>query len=108
MICVPDLARGIDAFTRIGFAVHPGGVHPGRGTHNAIAFHQEDYLELLAVRDRAEYLAASAGTGGDPGLLDFLAGGGGFRYVAVQSDDLAADVAAMRARGGDVGEVRDG
>ena len=104
MICVPDLARGIDAYTRMGFDVMPGGVHTGRGTHNAIAFNDQDYLELLSVRDHAEYLAASP----NGGLLAFLARGGGFRYVAVQSDDLAGDVAAMRARGVDVGDVSDG
>ena len=59
MICVPDLQRGLDAYTRIGFNIDPGGVHTGRGTHNAIAFNDEDYLELLSVRDRDEYLAAS-------------------------------------------------
>jgi catechol 2,3-dioxygenase-like lactoylglutathione lyase family enzyme len=104
MICVPDLARGIEAYTRIGFDVRPGGVHTGRGTENAIAFNTEDYVELMAVRDRAEYLAASP----DGGLLEFLARGGGFRYVAVQSDGLAADVAAMRQRGVDVSDVADG
>jgi catechol 2,3-dioxygenase-like lactoylglutathione lyase family enzyme len=104
MICVPDLERGIETYRRIGFDVRPGGAHPGRGTHNAIAFNGEDYLELLAVRDRAEYLAASP----DGGLLDFIDRGGGFRYVAVQSDDLAADVAAMRARGVDVSDAADG
>jgi catechol 2,3-dioxygenase-like lactoylglutathione lyase family enzyme len=104
MICVPDLAKGIDAYTRIGFDTRRGGAHPGRGTENAVAFNAEDYLELLAVRDRAEYQAASP----DGGLLDFLAAGGGFRYVGVQSDDLAADVAAMRRRGVDVSDVADG
>jgi catechol 2,3-dioxygenase-like lactoylglutathione lyase family enzyme len=104
MICVPDLEKGIDAYARIGFDVRPGGVHTGRGTHNAIAFNAEDYLELLSVRDRAEYLAASP----DGGLLDFLAKGGGFRYVAVQSDDLAGDVVGMRRRGVDVSDVVDG
>ncbi len=99
MICVPDLTRGIDAYTRIGFNVAFGGVHPGRGTHNAIAFNQDDYIELLGVSDREEHRAAS---GSDTGLLDLLARGGGFRYVVVGSDDLAADVAAMRARGVDV------
>ena len=104
MICVPDLATGIDAYARIGFDVRAGGVHTGRGTENAIAFNAEDYLELMGVRDRAEYLAASP----DGGLLDFLARGGGFRYVAVQSDDLAADVGAMRQRGVDVSDIADG
>jgi catechol 2,3-dioxygenase-like lactoylglutathione lyase family enzyme len=105
MICVPSLEQGIDAYTRIGFNVYPGGAHPGRGTHNAIAFHDEDYLELMSVSNRDEYLAARAAAGSaGPSLLDFLAAGGGFRYVIVQSDDLTADVAAMRQRGVDVGD----
>jgi len=109
MICVPDLRLGIDAYTRIGFHIHPGGAHPGRGTENAIAFHHDDYLELLGVRDRAEHLAAAARPGGpEAGLLEFLARGGGFRYVIVQSDDLAADVAAMRSRSVEVRDAIDG
>ena len=101
MICVPDLQQGIDAYTRIGFDVHPGGVHPGGGTENAIAFFQDDYLELLAVRRGEEQRAGAA-------LLDFLAHGPGLRYVALQSDDLEGDVAAMRRRGVDVGDPSDG
>jgi catechol 2,3-dioxygenase-like lactoylglutathione lyase family enzyme len=104
MICVPDLQQGIDAYTRLGFNISPGGVHPGQGTHNAIAFHEEDYLELLSVRDRDEYLSDHPAGG----LLEFLAQGGGFRYVAVQSADLVADVAQMRQRGVDVSDPRAG
>lgn len=104
MICVPDLDRGVDAYARMGFGVHPGGVHPGKGTHNAIAFMEDDYLELLAIRDRSEYLSNSP----FGGLVEFLERGGGLRYIAVQSDDLAADVAAMRARGVDVSDAMDG
>ena len=104
MICVPDLDRGVAAYARIGFDVHPGGVHTGKGTHNAIAFLEDDYLELLAIRDKGEYLAHSA----FGGLVEFLERGGGLRYVIVQSDDLAADVAAMRARGVDVSDPADG
>jgi hypothetical protein len=104
MICVPDLQQGIDAYTRLGFNIAPGGVHPGQGTHNAIAFHAEDYLELMSVRDQDEYLASHPGGG----LLEFLARGGGFRYVAVQSDDLVADIAQMRRRGVDVSDPSSG
>jgi hypothetical protein len=104
MICVPDLQQGIDAYTRIGFNVSPGGIHPGKGTHNAIALHEEDYLELMSVYDRDEYLSGNPGGG----LLEFLARGGGFRYVAVQSDNLVADVAQMRRRGVDVSEPHAG
>ena len=109
MICVPDLEEGIAAFRRIGFTVTPGGVHPGKGTHNAIAFHREDYLELLSVHDRAEQARAASAAGSlDEGLLDLLARGGGFRYVIVQSDDLPADVLAMRRRGVEVSDAVEG
>jgi catechol 2,3-dioxygenase-like lactoylglutathione lyase family enzyme len=101
MICVSDLARGVEAYRRIGFDVQLGGAHASGGTENAIAFLQEDYLELLAVRAGQSHEASA-------GLRQFLAGGDGLRYLAVQSDDLAADVAAMRARGVDVSEVADG
>src|SRR3989441_6741641 len=98
MICVPELQQGIDVYTRLGFRIYSGGVHHGQGTHNAIGFFQDDYLELLSVRG-GEQQHASAG------LIEFLARGGGLRYVVVQSDDLAADVAAMRRRGVDVSDA---
>jgi len=92
MICVPDLAKGIETYTRLGFTVYPGGSHTGRPTHNAIAFHDEDYLEILSIRDRSAVVPGSP----DASLALYLDQGGGFRIVALQSDDLAADVAAMR------------
>jgi catechol 2,3-dioxygenase-like lactoylglutathione lyase family enzyme len=104
MICVPDLAKGVEIYTRLGFTVYPGGSHTGRPTHNAIAFHDEDYLEILSIRDRSAVVPGSP----DASLALYLDQGGGFRIVALQSDDLAADVAAMRGRGVDVGEMRDG
>jgi catechol 2,3-dioxygenase-like lactoylglutathione lyase family enzyme len=101
MICVPDLARGVDAYRRMGFDVHPGGAHSSGGTENAIAFLQDDYLELLGVPEGRSHEASA-------GLTEFLALGGGLRYIAVQSDDLAADVTAMRVRGVDVSDPADG
>jgi hypothetical protein len=108
MICVPDLALGIEQYKKLGFNIHPGGVHPGKGTHNAIAFNQDDYIELLAIRDRNEQQAASKLPGTtSAGLSDFIAAGGGIRYVILQSDDLTAEVAAMRSRGVDVSDAHD-
>ena len=104
MICVPDLERGIDAYQRLGFNIYPGGAHTGRATHNAIAFTGEEYIEVLSLRDRAAVVPGSP----DESLARYLDGGGGFRVVALQSDDLEGDVAAMRRRGVDVGEIRDG
>jgi catechol 2,3-dioxygenase-like lactoylglutathione lyase family enzyme len=108
MIAVPSLAAGIEAYTRIGFNIYPGGAHAGRATHNAIAFHQDDYLELLSLRERDTGAAPPPADSSDARLAEFLARGGGFRYVAVQSDDLPADVAAMRGRGVDVSDPTDG
>src|SRR5688572_2670023 len=105
MITVPDLERGMAQYRKMGFNVQAGGTHPGKGTHNAIAFTDEDYLELLAIRDKVEQQKA----GGWHADLDrFIAAGGGIRFVILQSDDLAADVAAMKKRGVDVSDVFDG
>jgi catechol 2,3-dioxygenase-like lactoylglutathione lyase family enzyme len=101
MICVPDVQTGIETYRKIGFDVHYGGVHPGRGTENAIAFFEDDYLELLGIRGGEQAQAGAA-------LVDFIARGGGLRYLALQSDDLAADVAAMRRRGVAVDDPTEG
>jgi glyoxalase-like protein len=109
MICVPELEQGMEQFRKMGFNIHPGGVHAGKGTHNAIAFNEDDYLELLAIRDQAEYQAAASQPGSfGGGLKDFVASGGGLRYIILQSDDLTADVAAMRTRGVDVTDAIEG
>jgi hypothetical protein len=80
MICVSDLERGMAQYRKMGFNVHPGGAHPGKGTHNAIAFNQEDYLELLAISDPAEQQAA-ASWGKD--LPQYIEAGGGIRFVVL-------------------------
>ncbi len=105
MICVPDLERGMAQYRKMGFNVHAGGSHPGKGTHNAIALNKADYLELLAINDPAEQQAA-ASWGKD--LPAYIKAGGGIRFVILQSDDLDADVAAMRGRGVDVGDALEG
>jgi len=109
MICVPDLQRGIEQYGKLGFNIYPGGIHPGNGTHNAIAFLQDDYVELLGIHDPVEQQAAAAVPGSAyADLAPFIAGGGGIRYVILQSDDLTADVDAMRARGVDVSDTIEG
>jgi catechol 2,3-dioxygenase-like lactoylglutathione lyase family enzyme len=108
MICVPDLPQGIAQYRKLGFDIHPGGVHPGKGTHNAIAFLENDYVELLAIRDQAELRSADRRGTWQDGLTEFIAAGGGIRNLVLESDDLAADVAAMRRRGVEVSDASEG
>jgi len=109
VIAVSDLPQAMTQYRKLGFDIHPGGDHPGMGTHNAIGLNQEDYIELLAIRDQTEQRSAAARPGSwVTGLAEFVAAGGGLRYVVVQSDDLAVDVAAMRGRGVDVSDAMDG
>lgn len=98
---VADLEQGAAQFRRLGFNVQAGGVHEGRGTHNALAWNNEDYIELLAIRDAAEYRAASRSGGS---FEKFINAGGGIHAIALASDDLDADVMAMRDRGIDVSD----
>lgn len=109
-ICVPDLNAGIAQFKKLGFNMAEGGAHAGKGTHNAIAFNQQgDYVELLAIRDQAEHRAAAMKPGSKNSTLsEFIEAGGGIRYVVLQSDDLIAEVAAMRSRGVDISDPIDG
>lgn len=105
MIGVPDLPAGMAQYRKLGFDIEPGGVHPGKGTHNAIAFNRDDYIELIAIGDRAQYdRVAGASPSHDGGLARFVAAGGGIRYVAIQCDDLEAQVLGMRARGVEVSD----
>ncbi len=108
-ICVPDLDQGVERFRNLGFSMGAGGAHPGKGTHNAIGFNQDDYIELLAVRDQAEHITASMKPGSKNSTLnEFIAAGGGIRYVVLQTDDLAAEIAGMRGRGVEVSDPIDG
>ena len=104
-IGVADLDEGSASYCRLGFNLQHGGVHAGRGTHNALARNSADYLELLAIRDEAEYRAASRSGGA---FARFIADGGGIYAIALASNDLAADVAAMRARGAVISDPVDG
>jgi Glyoxalase-like domain len=96
ILAVPDLAndsrRLADA---LGLVVHPGGEHPGWGTHNAIVRFGQSYIELIAVNDEA---AARKRPRGDR-LLAALERGPGWLGYALGTDDLDSTAAEIRARG---------
>jgi len=95
VIATRDLEEAGRLYRALGFEVHPGGRHTGRGTHNALVRFHLDYLELISVYDEAE--AERAGRGP---LVRFLRehGGGPVAY-ALASDDLDALAERLRALG---------
>lgn len=58
VIATRDLAGAIATYRQLGFVVEPGGRHTGKGTRNALVRFPSDYLELIAIDDRDEALAA--------------------------------------------------
>jgi hypothetical protein len=81
-----DLAAAVDDHKRRGFTVTPGGEHAGGVTHNAlVCFADGSYLELVAFRRP------------DPTHRWWRhATNGGFADFAILSDDLAADLSALK------------
>lgn len=98
IIGLSDLSFATALGGALALDVSPGGVHPGWGTENAVVRFGLDYLELLAVRDAGEAEASPRGRA----LLERLRIGEGWLGYALASDDIEADVAAIRARGLDV------
>jgi hypothetical protein len=96
IIAVRDLAAASDRLANLGLTVSPGGIHPGRGTHNAIVRFGTDYIELLSVRDRSEREAT--GASGER-LLSFLDRGEGLFGWVVATDDSDAVAHGLRDRG---------
>ncbi len=96
VIAVRDLDDAAAALGReLGLDVAEGGHHLALGTRNALAWLGDSYLELLAVTDPA--LAARSWIGAP--ALAALARGGGVATYALASDDIAAEVRRLHARG---------
>ena len=96
IIAGPDLDALEERFTRLGFFVTGGGIHPHLGTRNRIIVLDESYIELLAPADIGRT---------SPALQQFIFSGaskGGWVGYALQSDDIDAETSAMRERGVDV------
>ena len=85
VVLVRDLAAAGETFQRMGFAVQPGGVHPGFGTANALVVLANGYLELLAVTDPD--VARAAGPRRRE-LVELLADGEGLIGYALSAASL--------------------
>ncbi len=96
-IAVPDLDAAVaELRDRVGIAAGGGGVHPGAGTANRLAWFADSYLELITIVDRA---AAADSFLGGPTIEVLDTEGSGFVTFVLASDDLAADVSSLRSAG---------
>lgn len=99
----PD-AAALELETRLGLPGGSGGRHDALGTLNRLVWLGDTYLELIGVFDA---MLAAASWVGAP-TLRALETGGGLATWAIASDDLDADLAALRAAGSDLAPPVDG
>ncbi|HEV8675506.1 MAG TPA: VOC family protein [Methylomirabilota bacterium] len=96
VVVVPELERATAQYRELGFTVVPGGRHPV-GTHNAlIALADDAYLELIAFYEANP----------DHRWWTPLQQGGGLVDFCLRTDDLPADVAALRRAGVDLDDPK--
>ncbi len=95
VIAVKDLQPAVADYAKLGFAIVPGGRHPGGTENAAAAFESHGYLELLAVYD--------ANGSGAREVVSFLSRQEG--ALAVGLDTSSADRTATHLRGAGL-EVR--
>jgi Glyoxalase-like domain len=87
----------------LGVAFTAGGRHDQGGTFNRLAFLGETYVELIGVFDRDMVRSAPAFAVGQAAMAVLDEGREGFATYALQSDDVAADVARLREAGSPIG-----
>ena len=89
VICVRDLERARETYTRLGFTLTPRG-HHSLGSQNHCIMFERDYIELLAVprpHPANRYFS------------DYLRGGDGLAAIALASDDACAAHADFQRAG---------
>lgn len=91
VVAVRDLDQAAEAWRALGFTVSPRGTHsPHMGSGNYTIMFGEDYLELLGVLAPTEHNAP---------MRAFLEKREGLDRAAFTTDDAAAGVAELRAKG---------
>jgi catechol 2,3-dioxygenase-like lactoylglutathione lyase family enzyme len=95
VIAVSNLEAATADYRGLGFTVVPGGRHTGVGTYNAlIAFADASYIELIGFYEPRP----------DHRWWAPLQRGGGLVDFCLQTDDLVADLQALRRAGVDIGD----
>jgi catechol 2,3-dioxygenase-like lactoylglutathione lyase family enzyme len=93
-IVVSELDSAIASYSRAGFTVVRGGKHP-IGSHNAlIAFADGSYLELIAFTKPDSGHPWQTALEKGSGIVDFC----------MSTDDLSADIDAIRRAGAEIGD----
>ena len=102
IVSVNDLQTAIETYRSVGFVVNYGGKHADGVTENAlIVFQDGTYIELIALvegrtRDEANFKQLLKETGE------------GFTGYALLSDNIEADLASLKQRGANVGQIQQG
>ncbi len=103
LIAVEELELASEVYQTLGFQVLPGGKHPKMGTHNALVpLADGTYLELIGVWDMELAREAS------PFVVAALERENRLARFVLESDNLDADVTAIRARGFALGDAQAG
>jgi catechol 2,3-dioxygenase-like lactoylglutathione lyase family enzyme len=93
MVTVRDLDASAAAWKSLGFTVSPRGTHSAHlGSGNYTIMFGDDYLELLGILTETEH---------NKPMRDFLKAREGVERVAFTTDDAAAGVVELQARGVD-------
>lgn len=91
VVAVRDLDAAGAAWKKLGFTVSPRGTHSAHlGSGNYTIVFGDDYLELLGILNETPHNQAT---------LQFLKAGEGIERTAFTTDDAAAGVAEVQARG---------
>jgi hypothetical protein len=87
-----------------GLAFTGGGRHEAIGTFNRLAFLGDTYLELIGVFDRERVRSSVTFAVGRASMALLDVGREGLATYALATDDVAGDVARLRAGGSPIGE----
>jgi hypothetical protein len=104
VITVNNLEQATSEYRAMGFTVTPGGVHGSRATQNALIYFQDgSYLELLAPTGQPARTDVDA-----PDYTPLFQRGEGLIGYCLLSENLAADIEAMRGRGIKISDPKPG
>ncbi len=92
----------------LGLAFTGGGRHEAMGTYNRLAFLGDTYLELIGVFDAGLVASSSTFAVGNAAMALLESGREGLATYALATDNVAADVTALRAAGSPIASPVEG